>query len=209
MGIQAYKFLTNCNFTFLALFCKNYKLILLGDGAIKLWDLRKSYKAYKKEPLPKHVIPYSGATTRNGFSNLLIDRNCLKLYANCLDNVIYCYNIGTCNPDPIMTYTGHQNSTFYVKSSLSGDGLYLISGSSDQNAYIWNVKDSMPLVKLVGHNAEVTCVAWRQKGDTTLVTCSDDMKHKIWRVGPEVVPDNWEVIGCGSAENLRSSSKIR
>lgn len=141
---------------------------------------------------------------RNGFSNLLIDSSCLKLYANCLDNVIYCYNIGTYNPQPVMKYTGHQNSTFYVKSSLSADGLYLISGSSDQSAYIWNVNKPLPLVKLVGHNAEVTCVAWRQKGDTTLVTCSDDMKHKIWKLGSEILPDNWEVIGCGRAESIKA-----
>lgn len=168
-----------------------------------MWDLRKNYRAYKRNPVPKYVIPYAGATTRNGFSNLVIDRTGVKLYANCLDNTIYCYNIGAFNPEPLMLYTGHQNSTFYIKSSLSADGLYLISGSSDQNAYIWNTKSSLPLVKLTGHNAEVTCVAWQQKGDLTLVTCSDDIKHKIWRVGPEVLPDNWEVVGCGSAERVK------
>lgn len=130
----------------------------------------------------------------------MIDQYGLKLYANCLDNTIYCYNVGTYSPEPVMKYVGHENSTFYVKSSLSADGSYLLSGSSDHNAYIWNVKNSLPLVKLVGHTAEVTCVAWRHAGDLTLITCSDDFKHKIWRVGSEVLPDNWEVIGCGSSE---------
>lgn len=58
-------------------------------------------------------------------------------------------------------YTGHQNSTFYVKSCLSGDGQYLLSGSSDEKGYIWRVQQpGSPLVQLVGHSAEVTCVEW-------------------------------------------------
>lgn len=183
----------------------NYLLVFFvsGDGAIKVWDLRKNYRFYKREPVPKYIIPYAGNTTRNGFSNLTIDQYGLKLYANCLDNTIYCYNVSTCNPDPIMKYVGHENSTFYVKSTLSADGLYLLSGSSDHNAYVWNVKDSLPVVRLIGHTAEVTSVAWKQVGDLALITCSDDFKHKIWRVGEEEVPDNWEVIGSGNAEKLK------
>ncbi|RZC33981.1 WD40 domain containing protein [Asbolus verrucosus] len=173
-----------------------------GDGIIKIWDLRKNYLFYKHEPIPKNKIPYAGSTTKNGFSSLIIDKDCMKLYANCLDSTIYSYNLSTCNPVPIMKYVGHQNSTFYIKSSLSRDGSYLISGSSDENAYIWNTNCSHPLVKLTGHNAEVTCVAWCERDDITLVTCSDDMSHKIWRVGPEDLPENWEIIGKGKAEIL-------
>lgn len=155
--------------------------------------------------MPKYVIPYTGNTTRNGFSNLIIDQYGLKLYANCLDNTIYCYNVATCNPEPVMKYVGHENSTFYVKSSLSADGLYLLSGSSDHSAYVWNVNNPLPLIKLNGHTAEVTCVAWRHVGELALITCSDDFKHKIWRVGSEELPDNWEVIGCGNAERFQTT----
>lgn len=170
-----------------------------------MWDLRKNYRAYKRDPIPKHIIPYSGNTTRNGFSNLTIDQHGLKLYASCLDNTIYCYNVAACNPEPVMKYIGHENSTFYVKSGLSADGLYLLSGSSDHNAYIWNINNSFPLVKLVGHTAEVTSVAWRHVGDLAIITCSDDFKYKMWRIGPEEKPDEWEVIGCGNAERVRSA----
>lgn len=141
-----------------------------GDGKIKFWDLRKTYKTLKREPLPKHIIEYSGNTTRNGFSNLTLDNDCIRLYANCLDNTIYCYNIANYNPQPVMCYKGHQNSTFFVKSSLSHDGKYIISGSSDQKAYIWNTKNSEPIVRLNGHTEEVTCVAWRPTSETLLVS---------------------------------------
>jgi len=58
-------------------------------------------------------------------------------------------------------YGGHEQHTFYSKSCLSGNGKYLISGSSDDHAYIWKIgQGPQPFLKLEGHGAEVTCVAW-------------------------------------------------
>lgn len=42
-------------------------------------------------------------------------------------------------PLAVAVFSGHQNSTFYVKSSLSPDDQFLVSGSSDEAAYIWKV----------------------------------------------------------------------
>lgn len=183
-----------------------------GDGIIKIWDLRKNYVTYKKEAMPKSLILYPGNTTKNGYSNLIIDNEGVRLYANCLDNTIYCYNMCTYNNEPVMKYVGHQNNTFYVKSSLCKNGMYLVSGSSDENAYIWNTKYSHPLVKLTGHTAEVTSVAWSDK-NVMLITCSDDMTHKIWTVGPDNLPENWELVGKGLAEVIpimeNSSIKVK
>ena len=39
----------------------------------------------------------------------------------------------------VAVFSGHQNSTFYVKSSISPDDQFLVSGSSDEAAYIWKV----------------------------------------------------------------------
>ncbi|XP_066158329.1 protein lethal(2)denticleless [Euwallacea fornicatus] len=155
-----------------------------GDGAIKIWDLRKHYTVHKKESLPKNTIPYMGKTGKNGFSNLTIDGPGIRLYANCLDNTIYCYNVATYDVEPVKCYTGHLNHTFYVKSSLNKDGQYLVSGSSDESAYIWNVHNSRPIVKLIGHSAEVTCVAWCNLKTLlpSIVTCSDDISYKIWNI---------------------------
>lgn len=180
-----------------------------GDGNIKVWDLRKNYTIHKGAPTPKYTLPHVGSTTRNGFSNLLIDQTGVRLYANCMDNNIYCYNIGTYNPVPVMTYTGHQNSTFYIKSCLSADGYYLVSGSSDQNAYIWNLNKSTPLVSLTGHTAEVTCVAWCQRGNLKLVTCSDDLRHKIWKIHDEDFSDDAPLKEKGSAVLLNDKKDTK
>lgn len=78
------------------------------------------------------------------------------MYANCLDNTIYCYNVATYDTCPVMKYTGHQNDSFYVKSSLNEEDTYLISGSSDESAYLWNLNYSEPIIKFTGHTSEVT-----------------------------------------------------
>lgn len=153
-----------------------------GDGIIKVWDLRRNYSCYKKEPVPKHSIPYPGTSTFQGYSNLLIDSTGQKLYVNCMDHNIYCFNLGVYATKPLITYTGYTNSTFYVKSNLSPDEQYLVSGSKDERAYIWNVNYSQPILALHGHTEEVTCVAWAKTPDLRIVTCSDDTRHRIWRI---------------------------
>lgn len=169
------------------------------DGNIKVWDLRKNYNTYKREPLPKHSIPYCGSSTKNGYTNLIVDDARMRLYASCMDNVIYCFNISTYSATPEQRYVGHENSSFYIKTCLSPDCMYLVSGSSDINAYVWNVKYSEPVVKLTGHSAEVTCAAWCQRGDTKIVTCSDDARHKIWRIGREFPEVDAECKGRAEA----------
>ncbi|KAJ2950319.1 hypothetical protein O0L34_g11685 [Tuta absoluta] len=155
------------------------------DGNIKVWDLRKNYSVYTREPLPKRAIPYCGSSTRNGYTNLVVDAARVRLYASCMDNVIYCFNVATYSALPERRYSGHENATFYIKTSLSPDCRYLVSGSSDTHAYVWNVRASRPVARLAGHRAEVTCAAWARACTPTLVTCSDDARHMVWRVGQE------------------------
>lgn len=191
-------------------FQDEYSLISCGpvDGIIKVWDLRRTYTTLKKEPIAKYNLPYAGKSNSRGFTNLIADETGTRLYANCMDNNIYCYNISTYEKEPLMVYSGpsFHIKSFYVKSCLSPDENYLLSGSSDDNAYIWNIKNSKPLAALTGHNYEVTCVAWSQHqnnldgGNSCLVTCSDDACHKIWRIGPEELNYDEERMLKGRAE---------
>ncbi|XP_067010099.1 protein lethal(2)denticleless isoform X2 [Anabrus simplex] len=189
-----------------------------GDGLIKVWDLRKNYCVYKRESTPQYALQYPGNMTKNGFTNLVLDPCGVRLYANCMDNVIYCYNVATYENEPIASYTGHQNATFYIKSCLSPDGRYLVSGSSNERAYVWNVNHpQQPIASLVGHDAEVTSVAWCAVGQTKIVTCSDDAYHRIWEIGSdefEYTEDAPRVLrGWAEEENPKtecaSTSNIR
>ncbi|XP_076673566.1 WD40 domain-containing protein denticleless [Andrena cerasifolii] len=180
-----------------------------GDGLIKVWDLRKNYTVHKKDPLAKHTMNYTGHSTRNGFSSLLICPARITLYASCMDNVIYAYNISSYNPKPIAEFYGHQNCTYYVKTCLSPDGRYIASGSSDELAYIWRTnKPGAPVVQLSGHTEEVTCIAWCGVGETKIVTCSDDSCHRIWRVGYEHKIENEEVEIRGHAEVVSNKNPL-
>uniref|UniRef100_A0A1B6BYW3 Uncharacterized protein n=2 Tax=Clastoptera arizonana TaxID=38151 RepID=A0A1B6BYW3_9HEMI len=165
---------------------KNSFAVISGsayDPLIKVWDIRNSYSAYKRTPLPcyKMLIP-DVKKTSNGVSSLVMDSTGTRMYANCMDGTIYCYNTSTYLEQPIMSYWGHQNSSFYVKSCLSPDDRYLISGSSDDSAYIWNIKKQDPIGRLVGHSAEVTTIDWSKSNETKLLTCSDDGSCRVWRL---------------------------
>ncbi|OAD61584.1 Protein lethal(2)denticleless [Eufriesea mexicana] len=180
-----------------------------GDGLIKVWDLRKNYTVHKKDPLAKHTMNYTGHSTRNGFSSLLICPARITLYASCMDNIIYAYNISSYNSKPIAEFYGHQNRTYYVKTCLSPDGRYIASGSSDELAYIWRTnKPGAPVVQLSGHTEEVTCIAWCNVGETKIVTCSDDSCHRIWRVGYEHKLDNEEIQIRGRAEAIFNKNPL-
>ncbi|CAN2387418.1 signal transduction involved in G2 DNA damage checkpoint [Pristimantis euphronides] len=154
------------------------------DGVIKLWDLRKNYTAYRQDPIPARSLPYPGSSTRRlGYSSLILDSTGTNLFASCTDDNIYMFNIAGLKSDPVSVFNGHDNSTFYIKSSLSPDGQFLLSGSSDHSAYIWQVsKPCAPPLMLQGHSQEVTSVTWSPTDFTKLVTCSDDNTIKVWRL---------------------------
>lgn len=75
-------------------------LYLYNYRVIKVWDLRKNYTVHKKDPLAKHMMNYTGSSARNGFSSLLVCPARITLYASCMDNIIYAYNISSYNPKP-------------------------------------------------------------------------------------------------------------
>ena len=45
---------------------------------------------------------------------------------------------------PVAQFRGHQVKTFYVRADFSPDGTHIVSGSSDRNAYIWEVRSKAP-----------------------------------------------------------------
>jgi len=92
----------------------------------------------------------------------------------------YMINVCCCS---VAVFHGHINSTFYVKAVLSPDDKYLLSGSSDGKAYIWQVsRPRSEACVLQGHVNEVTGVDWCRTDVSRLVTLSDDNVVWIWRV---------------------------
>ncbi|XP_077075682.1 denticleless protein homolog isoform X1 [Siphateles boraxobius] len=181
------------------LFCDENKLISSGavDGIIKMWDLRKNYTAYYHNPLPLQTYPYPGSCTRKlGYSGLSLDSTGSRLFSNCTDDNIYMFNISGLKTTPVAVFSGHSNSSFYVKSSVSPDDQFLASGSSDHQAYIWKISDpkQAPMM-LQGHSQEVTSVAWCPTDFTKIASCSDDNTVRIWRLNRNSSNRDANVVG--------------
>ena len=66
------------------------------------------------------------------------------------NSVLYLYD--TLRPDvgPTAAFTGQATSSFFIKACFSPDGTHILSGSSDKNAYIWQV-GSPPLFGLAAY----------------------------------------------------------
>uniref|UniRef100_A0A3Q3B5H9 Denticleless E3 ubiquitin protein ligase homolog (Drosophila) n=1 Tax=Kryptolebias marmoratus TaxID=37003 RepID=A0A3Q3B5H9_KRYMA len=169
------------------LFRDQHTLISSGavDGVIKMWDLRKSYSASRHDPVPLQTYPYAGSCTRMrlGYSGLALDSSRSNVMCNCTDDSIYMFNVCGIKTSPVAVFSGHQNSTFYVKSTISPDDQFLASGSSDNHVYVWKISDTQhPPVMLQGHGEEVTSVAWCPTDFTKIASCSDDHTVRIWRL---------------------------
>ncbi|XP_027139622.1 denticleless protein homolog [Larimichthys crocea] len=173
------------------LFQDQHTLISSGavDGVIKMWDLRKNYTAHHHDPVPLQTYPYPGSCMRMrlGYSGLVLDSSRSNVMCNCTDDNIYMFNVSGVKTTPVAVFSGHQNSSFYVKSTISPDDQFLASGSSDNHTYIWKISDPQrPPMTLQGHSEEVTSVAWCPTDFTKIASCSDDHTVRVWRLRREM-----------------------
>ncbi|XP_076612857.1 denticleless protein homolog [Chaetodon auriga] len=173
------------------LFQDQHTLISSGavDGVIKTWDLRKNYTAHRHDPVPLQTYPYPGSCmrTRLGYSGLVLDSTRSNVICNCTDDSIYMFNVSGVKTTPVAVFSGHQNSSFYIKSTISPDDQFLASGSSDNHTYIWKISHpEHPPMTLQGHSEEVTSVAWCPTDFTKIASCSDDHTVRIWRLRREM-----------------------
>ncbi|KAK7907693.1 hypothetical protein WMY93_016305 [Mugilogobius chulae] len=158
------------------------------DGVVKMWDLRKNYSAHRQDPVALQTFPYPGSSVRMrlGYSGLVLDSTRSNVMCNCTDDNIYMFNVSGVKTSPVAVFSGHQNSSFYVKSTVSPDDQFLASGSSDSHAYIWKMSSpSDPPMMLQGHSEEVTSVSWCPTDYTKIASCSDDHTVRIWRLHRE------------------------
>eukprot|EP00088_Acartia_fossae_P001100 TRINITY_DN10411_c0_g1_i6.p1 TRINITY_DN10411_c0_g1~~TRINITY_DN10411_c0_g1_i6.p1 ORF type:complete len:749 (-),score=123.33 TRINITY_DN10411_c0_g1_i6:329-2575(-) len=151
-----------------------------NDGCIKMWDIRKNYSLYKKKAVPVNQISYPGTSFTQGYTSIESSPNSPYFFVSCQDNVIYQYNSLAINNRPVNIYTGATISSFFIKSSISHCGTYLASGSSDNQLYIWNVNTGCQVATLGPQEETINSVTWNFK-ENILASCTDDMRHRIWR----------------------------
>ncbi|XP_033734620.1 LOW QUALITY PROTEIN: denticleless protein homolog [Pecten maximus] len=182
------------------------------DGCVKFWDLRKTYSQMTTMPESRHTIPYSGTSQRkHGFTSLTMDVYRSILFASCTDDIVYQYDITTMQPGLMYQYRGHRNNSFYVKTCISPDNQFLLSGSSDEVAHIWQVgKPNRSPIVLKGHKAEVSDVAWSPNDLSKVVTLSDDNSVRVWRINRRLSPpEQGEVIGTAERTHREIGTSAR
>lgn len=172
------------------------------DGAVKLWDARMlgSGRNKAKGPSPfGTLIPPNPASGRaRGITSIALDATGGRLLAASTNSLIYMYDTrhlhdtggsrqeARSSADQVPTFSGHRVDSYYVKSSFSTDGRFIVSGSSDGGVYVWEADrpEQKPTV-LWGHASEVCSVAWCPIDFTTVVSASDDTTVRVWRVDRE------------------------
>ncbi|XP_010528229.1 PREDICTED: denticleless protein homolog [Tarenaya hassleriana] len=170
------------------------------DSAIKFWDARK-LKAPFTQASPHPESSNTKEKRSHGIVCLSQDSNGSFLTASCKDNRIYLYNLLQLNKGPIQSFSGCRIDSFFVRTMISPDAEYILSGSSDGNACIWQVnKPQADPVILKGHDFEVTAVDWCSSEIGKIATASDDFTVRLWNI---------ENTRCSKATVSPSSNKRR
>ncbi|XP_020098067.1 denticleless protein homolog [Ananas comosus] len=151
------------------------------DSVLKFWDSRNLRSAVSQTS----VEPQNGKErVQHGISCLSQDSNGAYIAASCMDNRIYLYDVIHLHKGPMKVFSGSRIESFFVKSAISPDRTHILGGSSDGNAYIWQVeKPEEDPVILTGHEGEVTAVDWFTSEVGKIATCSDDLTVRVWNIG--------------------------
>ncbi|XP_019189274.1 PREDICTED: denticleless protein homolog [Ipomoea nil] len=130
------------------------------DSVIKFWDTR-SLKSPISQACPHSKGSAEKERKLHGISSLSQDLIGVFISASCMGSRIYLYNVLQLKQGPVKTFSGCRIDSFFVMSSISPDAAHILSGSSDENAYIWQIRKPLadPII-LNSHEGEVTAVDW-------------------------------------------------
>uniref|UniRef100_A0A1B0DGU2 Uncharacterized protein n=1 Tax=Phlebotomus papatasi TaxID=29031 RepID=A0A1B0DGU2_PHLPP len=166
-----------------------------GDGIVKVWDLRRNYTAFKREPLPKYSLPYRGTSTFKIFHDT--------------DKVPFSEEAG----HQLSGYQCHNNAVCDI-AWMPGE-MKLISASSDSKTCLWDVSQSefVHIRTFSGHSRSVKTVAFRQEDSSVFATGGRDGAILIWdtRASPSVdhIPRADNCIFSGHAEYCENRQKLQ
>lgn len=186
-----------------------------ADGAVKLWDLRTNGKTGCMES----VVPGLEGSRQRGYGIANMDLVDGKLAVSCTDSTIYVYNANGMRLGHTHMLEGHTQTSFYIRARLSPCGGFVMSGSADSMAYIWDLAGRTergvlaPILRLEGHRGgDASCVAWCRAEEFKIATCGDDTTLKVWKVkrGEQAAePGPWEGPWLNGARKVEPTVKKR
>jgi len=167
----------------------------VGDGKLKIWDLRK-WPHGNCGPVKEWIV----ASRENavGKSELGLGISWVDVRAGYIlaavprEGKIVVYRVNDflvkSEPEPVQVFSPPVSDSFYIRPKFSPNAEFVAADTEDHAITLWNVVDnSNSLVKeperrkLQGHNGEVTMISWAQ--DYGFASTGDDGKIISWKVG--------------------------
>ncbi|XP_024973461.1 coatomer subunit beta'-2-like [Cynara cardunculus var. scolymus] len=144
-----------------------YILSSSDDMLIKLWDWEKSW--YCQQIFEGHSHYVMQVTINPKDTNTFASAS--------LDRTIKIWNLGS--PDPNFTLDAHLKGVNCVDYFTGGDKPYLITGSDDHTAKVWDYQTKTCVQTLEGHTHNVSAVCFHPELPI-IITGSEDGTVRIW-----------------------------
>ncbi|KAI3712040.1 hypothetical protein L1987_70589 [Smallanthus sonchifolius] len=144
-----------------------YVLSSSDDMLIKLWDWEKSW--YCTQIFEGHSHYVMQVTINPKDTNTFASAS--------LDRTIKIWNLGS--PDPNFTLDAHLKGVNCVDYFTGGDKPYLITGSDDHTAKVWDYQTKACVQTLEGHTHNVSAVCFHPELPI-IITGSEDGTVRIW-----------------------------
>ncbi|KAL4583909.1 hypothetical protein LXL04_008495 [Taraxacum kok-saghyz] len=144
-----------------------YVLSSSDDMLIKLWDWEKSWFCTQIFEGHSHYV-----------MQVTINPKDTNTFASAsLDRTIKIWNLGS--PDPNFTLDAHLKGVNCVDYFTGGDKPYLITGSDDHTAKVWDYQTKTCVQTLEGHTHNVSAVCFHPELPI-IMTGSEDGTVRIW-----------------------------
>ncbi|KAK9060480.1 hypothetical protein SSX86_021184 [Deinandra increscens subsp. villosa] len=144
-----------------------YVLSSSDDMLIKLWDWEKSWFCTQIFEGHSHYV-----------MQVTINPKDTNTFASAsLDRTIKIWNLGS--PDPNFTLDAHLKGVNCVDYFTGGDKPYLITGSDDHTAKVWDYQTKVCVQTLEGHTHNVCAVCFHPELPI-IITGSEDGTVRIW-----------------------------
>ncbi|VFQ83845.1 unnamed protein product [Cuscuta campestris] len=144
-----------------------YVLSSSDDMLIKLWDWEKGWACTQIFEGHSHYVMQVTFNPKdtNTFASASLDRT------------IKIWNLGS--PDPNFTLDAHLKGVNCVDYFTGGDKPYLITGSDDHTAKVWDYQTKSCVQTLEGHTHNVSAVCFHPELPI-IITASEDGTVRLW-----------------------------
>ncbi|KAK6153692.1 hypothetical protein DH2020_013331 [Rehmannia glutinosa] len=144
-----------------------YVLSSSDDMLIKLWDWEKGWLCTQIFEGHSHYV----------MQVTLNPKDTNTIASASLDRTIKIWNLGS--PDPNFTLDAHLKGVNCVDYFTGGDKPYLITGSDDHTAKVWDYQTKSCVQTLEGHTHNVSAVCFHPELPI-IITGSEDGTVRIW-----------------------------